>query len=247
VTDQLAVGMCVCGQHIPTESPSDWACSEQCQSAWLHHQADPQYPHPREIRQAAEARLAQAKADLQRQLAPPRRVPDGVRVTDDDGGTYVRVGGAWMPVGMWGQITPGHAYYQLAAPCWYRRWCPTCRGRRQAQVHTDGDTVRVQVCDTCGHRWDGRPLHGIIETRGEPWPALRLRLTDGYRSAAWSCSEQEIHRSGTAMPERMARAWLRLERQLGGGYCDADQPNQAQRARAERRRHRDWDTPDRQS
>lgn len=49
---------CVCGRRIPPGAASEWACSEPCQSAWQMHANDPSYPHPRDIRARADARVA---------------------------------------------------------------------------------------------------------------------------------------------------------------------------------------------
>jgi hypothetical protein len=126
VVEAPPVGVCVCGQPLPEQGPSDWACSEPCQTARLHHQTNPEYPHPREIREAAEARLAQIKAATRRHVGPPVGIPDGAEVDADDG-SYVRVGGCWVPAGMWAPISPRHVQYQRAGAVWYRRWCPVCR------------------------------------------------------------------------------------------------------------------------
>jgi hypothetical protein len=113
-----------------------------------------------------------------------------------------------------------------------------------SHVQTMAGAVKVQTCNECRHTWDGRPLHGLIETRAEPWPALRLRLTDDLRSSTITFSEQQVQRAGEHLADRLRRGWLRLERQLCGGYADADQPTSAQLARAARARARAWDVPD---
>lgn len=255
--EELAPGVCVCGRDIPAHSPSDWACSEPCQTAWLHHQANPEYPHPREIREAAEARIAANRLNPPPfpgrpagagGVLPP--IADGTEV-DTDHGLYVRVGHAWRPAGMW---TPATQYQELTRAVAYQRWCPRCRGRRDSRIDINPDRPaergqrwehQRQVCVTCEHAWQGRPLVGVIEARGEPWPALRLRLTDGFRSATTTFAEREI--SGAVagrLTERLRRTWPRLERQLGGGYCDADEPTSAQQAHADRVRRRQWDVHD---
>lgn len=61
---------CVCGQPITERSPSDWACSEPCQSAWQMHSNDPTYPHPREIRERANRAATMRTATEIRQLNP---------------------------------------------------------------------------------------------------------------------------------------------------------------------------------
>lgn len=59
----LPVGECVCGRPLPAAAVSDWACSEPCQSAWLHHALDPtNYPSPREIRASADRAIARRHA-----------------------------------------------------------------------------------------------------------------------------------------------------------------------------------------
>lgn len=58
----LPLGECVCGRPLPATAVSDWACSEPCQSAWLHHALDPEvYPSPREIRAAADRAAERAR------------------------------------------------------------------------------------------------------------------------------------------------------------------------------------------
>lgn len=259
--EELAAGVCVCGRDIPKHSPSDWACSEPCQTAWLHHHANPEYPHPREIREAAEQRLAE-----QRRNPPPfpgrpaggggvlPPIAEGTEVNTDHG-LFVRVGHAWRPAGMW---TPATGHRELTEEVAYQRWCPRCRGRRPSRIEASADVDLVsdfaessrwehqqQECVSCGHVWQGRPLIGVIESRGEPWPALRLRLTDGHRSATTTFAEREITAAVAGrLAERLRRTWPRLERQLGGGYCDADEPTSAQQARAQRARRRQWDVTD---
>ena len=253
MTGELDDGVCVCGRDMPPESPSDWACSEPCQSAWLHHQANPQYPHPREIRENAEARAAAGRLN-----APPfpgraagggaclPPIADGTEVHTDTG-PYVRVGNAWQPAGMW---TPAAGNPDLVRAVAYQRWCPQCRTRRDSQIVVNRDApadgerwdFQTQTCTTCGHVWRGRPLVGVIESRGEPWPALRLRLSDGYRSVATTFPEPAPEVVGAGgLVERLQRTWPRLERQMGGGFCDADQPTRSQLVRADRARRRQWD------
>lgn len=242
-------GVCVCGRDLPKESPSDWACSEPCQSAWLHHQADPGYPHPREIREQAEARAAGRMGTGVAAPAVPAGaagaryargglIPPGTEI-DVDGRPFVRVGAHWQPAGMW---TPLRS--ELADAVAYQRWCPRCR-RRHVPVDVSGppgsDLERAQVCPSCDHAWQGPPLVGMVETRGEPWPSIRMRLTDGNRSTTVTFSEQEIETAGGEMAERMRRCWIRMERRLGGGFADADEPSDQQVQRAARRRSwRDW-------
>src|SRR5881394_2374110 len=60
--EDLPAGQCVCGRPLPDNPLSDWACGEPCQSAWLMHQANPDYPHPREIREAADRAVARTSA-----------------------------------------------------------------------------------------------------------------------------------------------------------------------------------------
>ncbi len=243
-------GMCVCGRDLPAGCPSDWACSELCQSAWIHHQANPEYPHPRQIREAIEARAARARAAAQQirdECAGPAPVIRSGTEVDTDDGPYVRVGSHWRPAGLWTPLPDGES--DLVSSVAYRRWCPQCRLRRDARTvpapGLPGSGHRwasqQQKCVACDHVWPGLPLVGIIESRGEPWPALRLRLTDGNRSATITFSERQVQRAGEMMVNRMRRNWLRLERQLGGGYADADEPSPTQLARAARRRRRVWD------
>lgn len=226
-TTELPAGQCVCGRPLPDEPLSDWACSEVCQSAWQMHQVDPSYPTPKQIRDAAEARIAQI-----RRTVPDRveRIPDGCEI-DVDGDRYVREDGRWVPAGMWSPLRT-----DLAQAVQYQRWCPTCRRRRLAVI-LDGPR---QVCDGCQREWQGPPLVGVVESRGEPWPGLRLRLSDGSRSIAVTFTEQEVTAAGPAMADRIDRCWLRMERQLCGGYADVDQPSERQLALAGRRLSRTW-------
>lgn len=249
--DQLPDGECVCGRDIPADSPSDWACSEPCQSAWLHHQANPEYPHPREIRENAEARAAAGR--LARPPFPgrpdPAPIADGTEVNTDHG-LFVRVGNSWQPAGAWIPLA-GRA--ELTAAVAYQRWCPQCRARRDSQIEANmagpaegrrWDFQQQQTCLTCEHVWAGRPLVGVIETRGEPWPALRLRLTDGYRSVSLTLSDRHLTQPDDQVLNRQHPVWWqRLERQLGGGICDADEPSIGQLERAGRARRRQWDVP----
>jgi len=69
-----------------------------------------------------------------------------------------------------------------------------------------------------------------------------MRLFDGQRSAVFTFHEQALATAagGTVRldADRVARWWLRLERQLCGGYADVDQPDAQQiRQQARRLRH----------
>ena len=99
-----------------------------------------------------------------------------------------------------------------------------------------GRLEHAQVCPGCDHVWQGRPLVGVVETCGEPWPSIRMRLTDGARSTTITFTEQEIVAAGAGMAERMQRCWVRLERRLGGGFTDQDEATEQQIQRASRRR-----------
>jgi hypothetical protein len=220
----------VCGRKLPEQPLSDWACSEPCQSAWMHHQANPEYPHPRDIRAAAE-----------RQQTPPAAAPAravlGQPVTEGteinvDGQPFVRVGAHWRPAGMW---APAHDRFPRAV---YLRWCPTCQARVDTVLYPASDQ---QECQACGYHWPGRPLLGWVQARGAPWPGVRQLLSDGQRSATITFTEQEIAAAGDlVMADRMQRGWLRLERQLCGGYADIDQPDERQQRRQGRRLRADW-------
>lgn len=227
-------GFCVCGRPLGERPLSDWACSEPCQSAWLHHNADPEvYPHPREIREAVARRAAmlpRAEANAQR-YAVGGPIPEGTEI-NVDGEPFVRVGAHWQPAGMWEVVRGG-----IAATGAYRRWCPRCRQRVESLLYPATDR---QECAACGHQWEGRPLLGQFERRGAPWPGMRLRLFDGQRSAVFEFHEQALPADSGFDFDRLARWWLRLERQLCGGYADLDQPDDRQRARQERRLRRDW-------
>jgi hypothetical protein len=197
----------------------------------MQHNADPDYPHPREIREAAAARAVAGH-----QPRPPRvdlPVAEGTEI-DVDGQPFVRVGAHWQPAGMWEVLRGGIA--ELAV---YRRWCPNCRQRVDSLIYPADDR---QECAACGHQWSGRPLLGQIEQRGEPWPSLRMRLFDGQRSAVFVFHEQAlgVAEQGLVDSGRAQLWWLRLERQLCGGYADLDQPDDRQRERQERRLRRDW-------
>jgi hypothetical protein len=237
--EELPEGQCVCGRPLPDEPLSDWACSEPCQSAWMHHHAAPDlYPHPREIRAAADARPAGTRPRPQR---PEQPVRDGTEI-NVDGQRYVRDGSHWEPVGMWTPLSS-----ELATAVEYRRWCPRCRERRTA-IQVSEPPARsgpaapglTQVCATCDHHWRGRPLLGVVETRSDPWPGLRLRLTDGQRSVSLGFTEEEIVAAGVEMAGRIERSWRRMERQLCGGVADVDQADEQTLARAGRRVARAW-------
>lgn len=235
-SDVLAEGVCVCGTVLDGAAPSDWVCSEVCQDAWFHHQADPEYPHPRDIRAAANAARATMPIGAERPAAPsPATVAEGTEIAVD-GSRYVRVGSHWQPAGMWTPLRD-----QLAADVGYRRWCPPCGIRVPSSIYPANDQ---QECDVCGHQWPGRPLLGEVETRGQPWPGIRMRLTDGHRSTVVVFSPQEVAAGGDRTVQRMRRAWLRLERQLCGGYADVDQPDQQQQQRRRRRLQRAWHLAD---
>ncbi len=93
-----------------------------------------------------------------------------------------------------------------------------------------------QECGGCDYRWPGRPLVGVIETRGEPWPGIRLRLTDGVRSAAHAVSERELHLMSTEavrpVPDILAAHWIRLERELSAtGRAEHEPAGPRRRAR----------------
>lgn len=230
----LPPGECVCGRPIPDTSPSEWACQEVCQDAWLHHQANPEYPHPRDIRARAERDLAAARsraAAALRQQPAAELVADGTEI-DVDGRPFVRVGAQWQPAGMWTPLID-----ELSGLARYRRWCPGCRARTESVIYPATD---VQECVTCGHHWD-EVLLGQIEFRGEPWPAVRLRLHDGQRSATTTFTTAYVQRSGPdRMQQRMAAGWLKLERQMCGGYADVDEPNDREQQRRLRRLLADW-------
>jgi hypothetical protein len=228
--EDLPEGQCVCGRDLPQDCPSSWACTEMCQAAWLHHHANPDYPHPRQIREAAEARAAFARPRTAVRVQVPEGVAPGTEICVD-GQSYVRVGAHWRPAGMWGPA-PG----DVAEPVAYQRWCPVCRCRRPSRL--DGDR---QVCGQCGHVWAGRPLVGTVETRGQPWPALRLRLSDGQRSIVHAFTEAEVlHMTGPLMLDRLRAAWLRMERRLCGGFADVDEPDERQRRQQQLALARGW-------
>lgn len=246
--EDLPEGQCVCGRPLPDEPLSDWACSEPCQGAWMHHNAAPDmYPHPREIRAAADARMPTTPPERwpmgwpDAAQGPAHTVRDGTEI-EVDGQRYVRDGAHWEPVGMW---TPLRTEFADAVE--YRRWCPRCRERRSA-IQVSGPPVSggmtehglTQVCATCDHHWRGRPLVGAVETRSDPWPGLRLRLTDGQRSASTGFTQEEIEAAGVEMAARIERSWRRLERQLCGGVADVDQADERTLARAGRRVAHAW-------
>jgi hypothetical protein len=119
----------------------------------------------------------------------------------------------------------------------YRRWCPTCRTRRDTMLYENTDT---QECVQCGYQWLGRPLLGVVETRGAPWPAVRLRLSDGHRATTLSFNGS----AATVLSDHAAggldHAWLRLERELGGGYADLDRVTARRERIRARRLARSW-------
>lgn len=222
-------GFCVCGRPLPEERLSDWACSEVCQSAWMQHNTNPDYPHPRDIREAAARRAAGTPP--REHLPAARRVAEGTEI-DVDGQLFVRVGTYWQPAGMWEVLRGG-----IADVATYRRWCPRCVARVDSLIYPADNR---QECAQCGHQWPGRPLLGQIEQRGEPWPSLRMRLFDGQRSALFVFHEQALGAAPLAGVDagRVALWWLRLERQLGGGYADADLADERLRQLREGRQQR---------
>lgn len=229
---ELPAGVCVCGRDIPEASPSDWACGELCQSAWLMHQADPDYPHPRQIREGAEARAAAIRRDQGSPFGPVRAADSGVVVPqgteiDVDGTRFVRVGTGWQQTGPWTLLRG-----ELADALEYRRWCPHCQVRRGYRLVEFGPdrTWQGQTCAECRHVWPGRALFGLVESRGEPWPAIRLRLTDGVRSTTHTVPAATLERitataaAWSARPaEVLAAFWIKLERGLSDtGRADQD-------------------------
>lgn len=249
VEETLPAGMCVCGRPIPVVSPSDWACGELCQKAWLLHHADPTYPHPRIIREGADAAIAARMGHTPPPAGRPVHggyppgalpVPDGAEI-DVDGVGYARIGGRWQPTGPWQPLTS-----DLADAVAYRRWCPHCRVRQPSTIETDpagAAQTTVQVCSGCVRAWPGRALVGVVETRGGPWPAIRLRISDGYRSVTHTVSEDALARRRGAGPAVgwLTRHWIRMERDLLGGYTDGDQPTARQMGAALRRTRKTWD------
>lgn len=244
--EDLPAGVCVCGREIPETSPSDWACGEPCQSAWLMHQANPNYPSPKEIREAAEQRAARPRIP-QEGLAPSRAalareahtVAEGTEI-ETEGQGYARIGGRWQAVGPWRELERT----DLAAVVRYRRWCPQCARREPPELHTSatpGAPDGFQVCPQCRHTWAGRPLIGVVETRGEPWPGIRVRLTDGHRSTTAALTDDMLTRAGNEVLTMIDRIWLKLERQLGNGLADQDEANPQRQRLAVRRRGRLWD------
>lgn len=229
----LADGMCVCDRPIPAGWPSDWACSEVCQAAWWAWQSNPDYPHPREIRAQVVARLGRPPAPTPAQgciEGPP--APDGTQI-DVDGTGYVRVGSFWQQTGPWSPLQD-----ELGAALEYMRWCPRCEHRRRYSLHhsdTPGAPPGWQQCDDCAYQWPGRPLIGLVETRGSPWPGIRMRLTDGYRSATHTVSHRELGLLTTtaARPagQILAAHWIRMERDLSAGPTTGSLALDVQRGR----------------
>jgi hypothetical protein len=183
VTEILEQGACVCGEPIPDTSPSDWACGELCQAAWMQHHANPEYPHPRDIRQSMRENLRRPAAQLMVPAATIDREPvaiaEGVEISVDGQG-FVRIAGRWQQTGQWHPLQG-----RVADAMAYLRWCPQCRQPRRYRIHVplENPTTRNQTCRECHFAWPGKPVIGIVEWRGEPWPALRMRLSDGERSA----------------------------------------------------------------
>jgi hypothetical protein len=202
----------------------------------MQHQADPDYPHPRAIRAAAEARAAVSRPtgtahhvhvrmpdESGRTATTPNLIAPGTTI-DVDGHQFVRVGSHWQPAGMWEPVGD-----DLYAATRYERWCPNCRARVPTSIYPENDR---QECDRCQHQWQGRPLLGYVETRGAPWPGIRARLSDGQRSTMLTFSAREMHSAGQdRMAARIRGCWIRLERQLCGGFADADEPDLRQLAR----------------
>lgn len=239
----LPAGMCVCGREIPAGWLSDWACSEVCQSAWQAWQADPGYPHPREIRARADARQHHSAPEPGQGCIEGPPPEDGTQI-DVDGTGFVRVGSFWQQTGPWSPLQD-----ELGAALEYMRWCPQCRHRRRYSLHhsdTPGTPEGWQQCDDCAYQWPGRPLVGLVETRGDPWPGIRMRITDGYRSATHTVTHRELALLSTAAArpagQILAAHWIRLERDLSDqGRNDQDQADNPGRHRPGRRKW-DWRT-----
>jgi hypothetical protein len=230
---------CPCGRELPADCPSFYWCSEACQFAWNLHESEPdRFPHPRVIRERAENVPAQQPAahphmPVVRPAAPRRPAEPATPVS----GVL-----AWAP-----------ADDETAAVCAYTRWCPQCEAKRPPVTGADvgatsepigyallEDRPLVQECSECRTRWTGRPLVGVVEEYHGPAfrDLIRLRLTDGFRSATRLISRRtiELWRAPAACLEL---EWEHLEEMLCDGV--SDRRRQESQAGYRRARALAWD------
>ncbi len=211
---------CPCGRDLPEDCPSSFWCSEACQISWTRNQQDPAaHSHPRDIRAQqdqirADAIAARAAVRAREQQDPGRPVPRPP-------------GGPHTPVtGLAGWVAADPA---TAAVCQYLRWCPTCDRKRETVLRPDVAATAepapysilesrpdVQECGHCRYAWPGRPLVGVVEQYRD---LIRLRMTDGFRSAQHALTRLQLER-WRAPAVCLELEWERLEEALCDGVTD---------------------------
>lgn len=234
---------CPCGRDLPENCPSFYWCGEACQVAWNLHQFDPvAHPHPSEIRE----RQDQIRADGAAASAARRAIAaesDRRRAGDRDPQTPL------TGVVMWQPADP-----ETAAVCAYTRWCPDCNCKQPPELwqvdpeNTEpgtftviGDRAEMQACAFCTYRWPGRPLVGLVEAYHGPAfrDLIRLRLTDGYRSATRMLPKRNL----TLWREPalcLALEWEHLEEALCDGVTDRMRQDYIGAGRIRPGRRWDW-------
>ncbi len=233
---------CPCGRPITAGCPSWYWCSETCQIAWTRHQRDPDiHLHPREIRERQEQRVLEGPyARLARERCA------GLVVEAPEPATPVAGTPGWQP-----------ADAPTAAVCAYTRWCPCCRSKQTPVVVDDRDAPAEpagylllhdrptgQQCSVCASVWPGRPLVGLVEQLdrgvilGRQAIAVRLRLSDGFRSASRTFSRRQLE-IWRAPALCVALEWEHLEEMLCDGVTDRQR--QESTARYRRARSLPWD------
>jgi hypothetical protein len=233
---------CPCGREMPEDCPSDYWCSEACQTAWTAHQHDPaRYPHPRRIREqhAAEVQVARTRAA---EPPAPARSP-AVRRPPEPATPLSGLAG-WR-----------ESDQAIAEMCAYRRWCPRCQVKQPWVIVDDPDAYieprpysvleyrpQIQECQACPHRWLGRPLVGRVEMYDGPAfrNLIRLRLSDGYRSA-----DRLIPKANLELwrdpPRILEMEWEHLEAMVCDGVTDRQRQEGIARHLTGRHRRGGWD------
>jgi hypothetical protein len=243
---------CPCGREIPAGCPSWYWCTEACQLAWNLHQHDPaKHPHPRDIRERMEQALTDARTRAATRTPAPVREPAlptrrGALLNQRASEALTPVNGmvGWAPVDL-----------PTAAVCAYQRWCPQCQEKRPPLTEADRaatgepasyglleDRPLMQTCPDCGHRWSGRPLVGTVEQYDGPGfrnGLVRLRLTDGFRSATRMFPRRNLE-LWRAPETCLALEWEHLEEQLCDGVSDRRRQESNERARRTRGLPWDW-------
>lgn len=236
---------CPCGRELPADCPSFYWCTEACQVAWNLHQYEPAtHPHPRELRERMEQALTDASTGTAlRRPAPYVPVRPSLSSRPAEPATPVSGVLAWML-----------ADEETAAVCAYTRWCEPCATKRQPVTAADADVTAgpaphdlledrplVQECPECHTRWPGRPLVGVVEEYHGPAfrDLLRLRLTDGFRSATRMMPRRNLTlwRAPAACLEL---EWEHLEEMLCDGVSDRRRQQAVETFRRARGLAWDW-------